>query len=296
MKKLTLCLCTLGIILSIVLIAYLAAAPDFSNFDEDTPDPTYFVAAEGVKLRLYPDDYRKRYSTPVPTLIIDIVAPTGKATKADTPTPGVRFDYSGLSKASELNNYYAEGFRTEADQIEIVGIALPGVYGGKGDFSLSDDILTIQYLNNAIDALIKELNPEHLVVSGHSATGKLVSGLLTKRDDMNCTVISHAYFDNDNLMSKYGWTHHYTGNKNPYNFADHVNQIIKDPNREVHILSSEKDMNVPHEEAMKLNEVLRERGEIVYLWNITYEGLPDHGSTSYALKYAAGCARKVSAP
>lgn len=286
-------MCAAGLAIAGVVFKSASGKVKESLFLEDTQHPTFINVGEGVELRIYPDSYNNAYKAPLDTLVIDLLTPTGKAIRADTPYPGIRLDYSGAQSASIVDKYYRTGFRSADEGIELIGIPPPGTYGSKGDISWADDERTVEMVNTAIDRIVTELQPKKIVVSGHSSTGKIAAGLMTYRTDIDCLVVSHAYFDNNESLARFGWKQSPTGNPKPYNFAANLSNFLDDDKRIVHILSSEADKIVPHEQSMKLRDALVELEQDVRLLNLNYEGLPDHGSTSYALKYAVACARAL---
>ena len=122
-------------------------------------------------------------------------------------TPGGRYFYTAKTDSFELKLDYAfmpdsEEFQNWVASMQVgwknpsfAAIALPGTFGSDGPVSLHQDKKAIRLLSVAIDQIRAATGATSFNISGVSAAGPVIAGLVAERRDVTSAVIASAPFD-----------------------------------------------------------------------------------------------------
>ena len=260
------------------------------HFVDDDSNALHYEAAlpgETVSLRVYPSDLHALADGKT-HLLIDILAPQGRVSAADTPLPVGEVDYSESPNATSLNELYRRENAGQED-IAVAMIALPGIFGSGGEFSQSDAWDAVDMIDAVIDQLKAELPIESLAVSGHSAAGRVAAGLLWRREDIGCTVIGHAVTRMQDELERQGWSRSYTGAEAPIDLSADMDAIPVVEGRRMMILSDPLDPRVPFADSEFFAEELQARGHSAELYRFEQPGPEHHGSVAITRQMAIQC-------
>ena len=99
-------------------------------------------------------------------------------------------DYQGHSDPEDFRRQY-DAIRDKY-QIPLHVVTVPGRYGSTGDTFDDHTFKAVITTNEVINKLKIQHNKKKICISGHSNGGNIVAGLIPRRDDIACAVISSA--------------------------------------------------------------------------------------------------------
>lgn len=129
-------------------------------------------------------------------------------------------------------------------------MARPGIYGSSGDHNRRRFPREIELMNHALDLIKDKHNVSSFILTGHSAGGQIVAGLMNRRRDISAAVITSGLVSVKQVSAFWERRRRLPG-KLLYNSAqfydpiDEIDQIPADQRPEIYVLSDPEDRTVP---------------------------------------------------
>lgn len=132
----------------------------------------------------------------------------------------------------------------------VIFMARPGIYGSSGDHNKRRHLREIMLMDRALDLIREKHNISSFILTGHSAGGQIVAGLINRRTDISAVVITSGLVSVKQVSSFWERRRRISG-KLLYNSAkfydpvDEINRIQTDPRPDIYVLSDPEDRTVP---------------------------------------------------
>lgn len=176
-----------------------------------------------------------------------------------------------------------------------VRISRPGTYGSSGFHKLRRRAEEAEIVNAALDQVKHRHAIDRLALVGQSGGGHVVASLLTKRDDIDCAVITSGVVAVARRARHHGWDRDITGYRDFYDPIDHVAEIVPDPSRRIFVIGDPRDKNTPFFTQEAYAQAVREAGHEVALIRAEGSGRSFHGLSLTGFKVAKWCVDGVQA-
>lgn len=132
----------------------------------------------------------------------------------------------------------------------VIFMARPGIYGSSGDHNKRRHLREIMLVDRALDLIKKKHKISSFILTGHSAGGQIVAGLLNRRKDVSAVVITSGLVSVKQVSAFWERRRRLPG-KLLYNAAafydpiDEIDGIQTDPRPDIYLLSDPEDRAVP---------------------------------------------------
>lgn len=210
-------------------------------------------------------------------------------------TPGGRYYYTARTDSFEYKLDYsfmptAAAFQSWISSIQdgwgdpaVVGMALPGTFGSDGPVSLHQDKAAVRILDEALDRLKSLTGARSFDLSGVSAAGPVIAGLLATRSDVASAVIASAPFDLRRELHDRGIPRPYTSPSDPVDGTDFVEGVARSGAKIV-LVGDPDDRTVPWAQSEDFATAVRKAGGSIATETARGAG-PDH---HFLIEYAVG--------
>ncbi|MFK3781712.1 alpha/beta hydrolase family protein [Agrobacterium sp. NPDC089420] len=132
----------------------------------------------------------------------------------------------------------------------VIFMARPGIYGSSGDHNNRRHLHEITLMNRALDLIREKHKISSFILTGHSAGGQIVAGLMNKRRDISAAIITSGLVSVKQVSAFWERRRRLPG-KLLYNAAafydpiDEIDRIQTDPRPDIYFLSDPEDRAVP---------------------------------------------------
>lgn len=182
-------------------------------------------------------------------------------------------------------------------------MARPGTYGSSGNHLNKRGIAEFVAMAAGLDALKARYGIDRFIMVGHSGGATVIASLMTLgRSDIRCAILTsglYYYVPRDvfwrmqnNRSVDYDRSANLLFDK--YDPADHVGDVVADPDRHVYIVGDPKDTNTPFHLQVAFGWALRKHGHRVDILEAIGKPPAHHNLTGgVALKLARTCVDSV---
>ncbi|MFK3777612.1 alpha/beta hydrolase family protein [Agrobacterium sp. NPDC089420] len=132
----------------------------------------------------------------------------------------------------------------------VIFMARPGIYGSSGDHNRRRHPREIALMDRALDLIKQRYDVSSFILTGHSAGGQIVAGLLNRREDVAAAVITSGLVSVKQVSAFWERRRRLPG-KLLYNAADfydpitEIDRIPTEPRPGIYLLSDPEDRVVP---------------------------------------------------
>lgn len=132
----------------------------------------------------------------------------------------------------------------------VIYLARPGIHGSSGDHNQRRHEREIALMDRTIDMLKKRYKISSLILTGHSAGGQIVGGLLNRRTDIAAAVITSGLVSVKQVSAFWERKRKIPGRllynaKNFYDPVSEIGRIPTDSRPEIYVISDPEDRVVP---------------------------------------------------
>lgn len=187
--------------------------------------------------------------------------------------------------------------------VPFIVMARPGTYGSSGNHRQKREIQEFTAMSEALDLLKNRYGIERFIMMGHSGGATVIASLMTLgRSDIRCAILTsglYYYVPRDvfwRMQNNLGVDYDRAANLlfDKYDPADHVGDIVADPDRQVYIVGDPKDQSTPFHLQVAFGWALRNHGHSVSILEATGKPPAHHDLTGgVALKLAKECVDSV---
>jgi pimeloyl-ACP methyl ester carboxylesterase len=165
-------------------------------------------------------------------------------------TKGIRSISTGYATQSPNSLHVDMALWSQQAQLPTIFLARPGIFGSSGDHNLRRQTREIATVDKALDLIKNQYGIDTFIMAGQSGGGHIVASLLNRRKDISAAAISSGivsvnrvtdYWDNKRIVPS--WMVYDV--KQLYDPIDEVNQIRRDPEPVIYIISDPEDHIVP---------------------------------------------------
>lgn len=192
-----------------------------------------------------------------------------------------KVDYAFMPSSEAFQNWVASlqaGWKTPA----LAAIALPGTFGSDGPVSLHQDKRAVRLLSSAIDQIRAATGATSFHLSGVSAAGPVIAGLVAERRDVTSAAIASAPFDLQSELRYRGIPRLYSSPANPIDGSQFISEVARSKTKIV-LIADRKDKTVPYQQSKNFARAIRKAGGSIDLEAAAGSG-PDHRFlTEYAV-------------
>lgn len=132
----------------------------------------------------------------------------------------------------------------------VIFLARPGIYGSSGDHNNRRHRRELSLMSQALDRIKQKHNVSSFILTGHSAGGQIVAGLLNQRTDVSAAVITSGLVS-VKQVSKFWERRRRLPGKLLYNAAafydpvDEISNVSTADRPDIYVLSDPEDRVVP---------------------------------------------------
>ena len=173
-------------------------------------------------------------------------------------------------------------------------VSRPGTYGSSGFHKQRRRPREADILDAALDILKARYRIDRLAVSGQSGGGHVVASLLTRRDDIDCAVITSGVVSVAQRARHHGWDRDITGYRDYFDPIEHVSEILPDPRRRIVVVGDPRDRNTPFFTQQAYAQAVAAAGHEVALIRAEGAGKSFHGLGLTGFKVVQWCVDGVS--
>ncbi len=167
----------------------------------------------------------------------------------------------------------------------------PGVYGSSGDHKQRRRPREIAVINAALDSIKRKHSIQKFAIAGQSGGGHVVASLLTMRDDIECAVSTSGIVAVGMRVQLKGWRRDATGYSDYFDPVEHVDDILRDPDRRIFIVGDPDDSNVPFPTQRAYYEKVKQAGHDAWLVKSFAYGSQRHRLGHVAREIVGYCAK-----
>jgi hypothetical protein len=218
-----------------------------------------------------------------PVLNVFVLAPVGTY---DYYPNRKRFDlhntYQQLPDSKHINSW-VETWQSAWGIDNLVFLSLPGTFGSGNETYEYSTPQAIDALDDAVTQLKAKYGASRVNIGGQSASGEIVSGLLSRRKDLFNVIFGATRFDPRNYIEARQWPSDYTGVKLKYSPIDDVAHIKISGIRKILVISDPNDTIVPYAYSKAYVDAVHQRGHEIMLETVHTKTDDHHGLTSWAI-------------
>jgi pimeloyl-ACP methyl ester carboxylesterase len=148
-------------------------------------------------------------------------------------------DYYIKSTPSQTQDFAANWSRNFG--LPYLQLGRPGTYGSSGEHGKRRTSGEIAIISAALDAIKARHGYTRFHLLGWSTGGHSAAALMARRTDLGCVVLSSALLSVHSYLAEFGRSEDWTGNKNPVDPIDLVNQITPRPDLRIFVLTDPDD-------------------------------------------------------
>ncbi|NTA39766.1 alpha/beta hydrolase family protein [Agrobacterium salinitolerans] len=132
----------------------------------------------------------------------------------------------------------------------VIFMARPGIYGSSGDHNQRRHPREIALMDRALDLIKEKHDVSSFILTGHSAGGQIVAGLMNRRRDISAAIITSGLVSVKQVSAFWERRRRLPGkllynSANFYDPIDEIDRIPTDHRPEIYVLSDPEDRTVP---------------------------------------------------